>query len=119
MRQILIRVWSPRRKKMSAGMSPAMLAGYLGAIYPNLLDEVYMEYIGNDDLRGKKIYEADICRWILEDREFIGIIVFNKEKSQFGIEIETNLKIPNDIGSPRKPEVIGNIYQNPELIPKV
>lgn len=119
MRQILIRVWRPKEKEMSDGMPLPMLAGYITAIYPNLDNEVYMEYIGREDKNGKRIYEGDICRLVFEDRVFIGVMFFNRKVSQFGMEFETNLKLPTHMEVSQKPEVIGDIYQNPELIPKV
>lgn len=83
-------------------------------------DPVYMQYTGLRDKNGKEIYEGDIVEQELlgnvplDFGSFIGVVKFidgtymiENAEGTFGVELfsETN---PN--------EVIGNIYENPELL---
>lgn len=74
----------------------------------------YMQSIGLKDKNGKLIYEGDIIEWKKENH----IVIFDERNATFGIkisDIETHLF--NDIHTPtRWIEVIGNIYENKELL---
>jgi uncharacterized phage protein (TIGR01671 family) len=98
------------------------------------------QYTGLKDKNGKDIYEGDIvkCNWLAElgvtelDCEASGEIKWNEENPCFYLELfkeykrfvsedgeysETDLPIFNEgYNECYSYEVIGNIYQNPELI---
>ncbi len=84
--------------------------------YSNL-DWILMQYTGLKDKNGKEIYEGDICRMTWDGHEIIAPMIFNQEKAQFGLDAEVDFESPAYIKDvPTPPEIIGNIYENPELI---
>lgn len=85
---------------------------YLGVKYPS--DIEVMQYTGLFDKNGKQIYEGDIM--LTDEAGWIAPVVFKggefllwrtKEQGSPGFSSECNWK---------SFEVIGNIYENPELI---
>lgn len=133
MREIRFRAWSKSYKKMVYfdlrgrnivcgdiydGLALCDESFDRGFEYLNSDDEfVVMQYTGLQDKNGKKIFEGDILlgkySYGLKQREivewlksFTGFSPFNRYDSDFGDYYE--------IG---RCEVIGNIYENPELLP--
>lgn len=70
------------------------------------------QYTGMKDSTGKEIYEDDIVR---TDDEDIAIITWDEDEYKFTVGTEEYFY---DLGEyyPRDIEVIGNIYDNPELL---
>ena len=86
------------------------------------------EFIGLHDKNGKEIYEGDILSYKFWHKEGIGSVVF--QDGAFGIStyiIHVELYTFNPFCSYDEPEkdcypfieVVGNIYENPELIPNL
>jgi len=74
-----------------------------------------MQYTGLKDKNGKEIYEGDI----LKDRNHFWEIILDSDGSTFSRfkAIMTGKdKLPLLIGLTKDREIIGNIYENPELI---
>jgi uncharacterized phage protein (TIGR01671 family) len=84
-----------------------------------------MQFTGLRDKNGRRIYEGDIYRWLSWNKtERIGVVEY---EIGFGGDGETwsGFGFPSDItrldddDEPwRDVEVIGNIYENPELLEK-
>ena len=97
-------------------------------------DEDFSEWIVNNDLHlmqstalldknGKEIFEGDILKVANNDSSWFEVVKYDHEKAMF-ISKEVNLKyeVPEttlyDLFSPYpfKVEVIGNIWENPDLL---
>ena len=79
-------------------------------------DAVFMQYTGLKDRNGKEIYEGDILALKTHYNEVVfGFVVFNygafclsSRETYYDDELISNLGVEF--------EVIGNIYENPELL---
>jgi uncharacterized phage protein (TIGR01671 family) len=68
-----------------------------------------LEYTGLKDKNGVEIYEGDIVRYITHSKEYLLVVKWNTLDACFDFGwVRTNYAING--------EVIGNIYQNPELL---
>nr|WP_257148753.1 YopX family protein [Bacillus cereus] len=77
-----------------------------------------MQYTGLLDKNGKEIYEGDVVDTIYDGKLFTGVVVYDKSELDFKA---TNGK--ENYGSNfqylpccEEVEVIGNLYENPELL---
>ena len=75
-----------------------------------------MQFTGLHDKNGKEIYESDI----LKDKDNIGIVFWNDLRAMFGIDPSITDKPSAKFIAPFDDwsdwEVIGNIYENKELL---
>jgi uncharacterized phage protein (TIGR01671 family) len=109
MREIKYRAWNKDFQEMIYDSNER--------IFSNHLEENLMQYTGLLDKNGVEIYEGDIVKYNLSFP--VGEIVFNRDRfipiydrSSYD-EWELDFWRISD-----KCEVIGNIYENPELLDK-
>ena len=116
MKEIKFRIWDKENKKMinlgridiaDGSCSPTIF----GNIFYDYWNDVeLMQYIGVKDKNGREIYEGDIVKFF--EYKVINSIVLQEE-----IVIIKDIRVGCDTLRPSQyMEVIGNIYENPELI---
>lgn len=131
MRPIKFRAWDRKRKEMHAVDELRWEQGRLDEV---TLDDStawfdgdglemlkIMQYTGHSDKNGKEIFEGDVCRQQIGEHTAIGVMIWNHAKSQFGLDCTVDFEVPEHIeihvGTKNNhPEIIGNLYENPELV---
>jgi len=148
MREIKFRAWNKEEKTMvdlhkmtplalSVSMNTQLaLQGKTGVFIPFFKEVVLMQYTGIKDKNGKEIYEGDILKVTEKERvfsrSFPSQVEFGKTntwivevyslpamwlvKGKMQGHLITVVSQANEAEG--CVEVIGNIYENPELIPK-
>lgn len=72
---------------------------------------ILQQFTGLCDWNGKEIYEGDILKCEVNSKEVIAVVTYSLDVYNFGFRTE-NLKIEGWEYS----EIIGNIYETPDLI---
>jgi hypothetical protein len=112
MREPKFRIWDRYKNEMVYGGFQLWFDGHgelkdtppIGA-YPNI---ELLEYTGLNDKHGKKIFEGDILLW----NGWEGEVYWHEEEGAWWAKRIGSLgRIPNL-------EIIGNMYENAQLIPK-
>ena len=81
---------------------------------------ILMQYTGLKDKDGKEIYEGDIVRIITGEKGVIGKVVYNPQKTAFCVEAKGFETFSLGFLSIFfKVVVLGNMYENPELLKEV
>jgi uncharacterized phage protein (TIGR01671 family) len=118
-RDIKFRAWD------GVGMNKPFTLGHpwAGDMFDS--NDIIMQYTGLKDKNGKEIYEGDILRPVGIEHMGVGgkfdvEVIF--KHGTFGWESLTNGFIPagaitvDDVRMTERTEVIGNVYENPELL---
>ena len=124
MREIKFRAWAYASKVIFYPDSDEGWELKNGVITP-LFNTMLMQFTGLHDKNGKEIYDADVMLWPDEYKQIIG---FNEKHTETSVrDIEKSQKLYDymdvhfgyhfDSQHPvEQGEVIGNIYENPELV---
>lgn len=124
-REIKFRMWNDGKMinaphYLSSDLSPYITLNgrfYIDGIYQK--DMILMQFIGLLDKNGKEIYEGDILK---NEYNEINIVKWTWGKwhemvghGEMGAIINSGFRI---LSHGNKHEIIGNIYENPELLEK-
>ena len=118
MKELKFRVWDKIQKIMEYkptftydGESKAITPIFFrNDDYYAIEEPVIMQYTGLKDKNGKEIYEGDIVKW----KYIIDKVFFDEKNGGYiGESIQINHSTLDEI------EVVGNIYENPELLEKL
>lgn len=123
---IKLKMWSMASKKMSPAINLKQLMELCEEKpIPGKDRIIFLRYAEMKDVFGKELYEGDICKQNINGSVVFGEVVFNKNVKQFGLEVRTTQKL--SLGKYVKidiktnsteglPELIGNIFENPNLL---
>lgn len=128
MGEIKFRIWDEEEHKMERALAvdwffktaitsanPATNSHPRGVSFRDK-DEILMQYTGLQDRNGREIYESDIVKFVsrLDDSKRIGTVRYWAGDAAFLIECEREIFFLFHDALGR--EVIGNIYENPEIL---
>ena len=122
------RAWDDWRKRMSVvdriyiDTKGVRLYADFGEYWRNFRDAKLMQSTGLKDKNRKEIFEGDILR-VSDEHSWLEVVSYNQEKAMFVTEeINREFKVPEtplyDLFNTNifKFEIIGNIYENKELL---
>lgn len=116
MREIKFRAWFEKFKEMYTVKMIDLqkeIAYFDKYNYRSFYDIDLMEYTGLKDKNRKEIYEGDIIT--LHNSKYK--VIFNTEGARFVLrndEFELEISFTNN--NNKRMEIVGNIYENPELL---
>lgn len=120
MREIKFRVWNVKAKKWIDNVCLSTCNGVLDPNHQGFDEEIIiMQYTGLKDKNGKEIYEGDIVEW-----KYLKTWHKNEVRWVGGGFVVTTSGFKDDLNEPQdlllvsilSCEIIGNIYENPELL---
>lgn len=82
-----------------------------------------LQFTGLIDRNDREIYVGDIVKQEIKGRLVLCEIVFDENRAKFGGEAYVDFKVPDEIKisirqSDDRPEIMGNKFENPELLEK-
>lgn len=116
MREIKFRAWDLVNETM-IGLNETPQE-FWSNIHPSCCDVEVMQYTGLKDKNGKEIYEGDICRAYKPNSYLDGVYAVTWNARERGWRYQGSMKpyMPGVNNAGAHCEVIGNIYEHPELM---
>ena len=121
MREIKFRAWDDLYKKMYGYNSAWKLQWSDGRMWDINLAEyldhiILMQYTGLKDSNGKEIYEGDIVFWPHMGETELYEVYYNEDEVHYFARPINNLGETESYLDSTHMQIIGNIYENPELL---
>ena len=85
-------------------------------VLQNTAIEEWEQYTGLKDKKGKEIYEGDIYKNKYNQGTRAGTIIYNHDGFKIQFKDQSNPKRMGSKSNKNNGEIIGNIYENPDLI---
>lgn len=105
---------------LHTGTNKAIITSLYGNCSIKLENNILMQCTGLKDKNGKLIYENDIVKFYFDNDEIIAVLIWDNDESRFYLNTTDYFKdkyvTDYEITKQEKYEVIGNIYENPELL---
>jgi uncharacterized phage protein (TIGR01671 family) len=112
-REIKFKFWLGHTKKMTYEHS---LIDISHAAWDFTEDIIPIQFTGIKDKNGKDVYEGDILRIVTESGYYeIGQVIYKEITARYGFLSPDGSVYGLHTHDPRN-EIIGNIYENPELL---
>lgn len=106
MRTIKFRVWDNHDKQMLEDQEAKYWLS-------QGIQAEYMQFTGLLDKKGREIYEGDVLQWLGGQGE----VIYDRYRFQVNGYYDSWQDWPSDIFSENAEiEILGNIYENPELL---
>ena len=121
MREIKFRAWDKENKKIIDDITPSTVEFY-GSLNKCFQNTTLMQYTGLKDKNGKEIYEGDFiaCDKAKDGFQHISQINFGwSQEDIYGLHWDSGQPIRTVDYVGERYSVIGNIYENPELLSNV
>lgn len=115
MKEIKFRIWNDRLKKLGEPFSlEDFLKCSVGLLHESRYSDpiIYMQYTGLKDSKGVEIYEGDILSYL--EAPLYWEVIWHNNLCCFRLENTRYCEEAHLYGG--TPEVVGNIYENPELL---
>lgn len=111
MREIKFRAWNKEKAKMDKNFR----FDEFNDVNDYFADDdfVFMQYTGLKDKNNKKIYDGDILRF---SNGNIGKVFLSNLRAGFDVAFNGAIPEELDAGLADRSEVLGNIYENKELL---
>ena len=120
MRELKFRAWHPQLEEMHGNHTATHILSNRNAVFPHPHNHLYeiMQYTGMKDKNGKEIYEGDLIQFSKSNESSTEIFKVYWCCGSYVREEVTTGHI-DECFVTWSSTVIGNIYQNPELLPNV
>lgn len=109
---MFIYVWDASHKRLAISLNGLVYSGMYDDVLPEN-DYTIQQYTGLKDKDGKEIYEGDILEYQSHDPKYAKCIVRWTQEHE---DNHPGFVIHDSYSQYGKPEIIGNIFENKELL---